>query len=338
MAIIFMDSFSHYSTAQITNKWSLNYSCAISPSGGKRQGAMSIPRNNAKVVKNLGVSYSALNLGFAYNCSTLGNGSTYSTIASFVNGSAVQVGIKQDGTGKIQVTRGATALGTGTAVLSINTWYYIELSVVFSNTVGSVLLKVDGVEQVNLTGIDTVNSGAETANALWIGEDGNGSAPSLYADLYLTDSTGAAPLNGLLGEIRIDCYLPTADGSESDFTPNSGANNYNRVNQSVPDGDATYVSSPSVGATDLYEFAPITHDPSSIFAAQLNIFARKDDVGALSVVGAVKSGASIYESGTLGLADGSYKMLSTIVPLNPDGAVAWDKAAVNAAEFGQRLS
>ena len=58
---------------------------------------------------------------------------------------------------------GGTVLGTtATGLIAINTWYYIELQVVLSDTVGVVNLTIDGTSRLALTSQDTKNAGTKT--------------------------------------------------------------------------------------------------------------------------------------------------------------------------------
>jgi hypothetical protein len=56
-----------------------------------------------------------------------------------------------------------TLLGTMPAgTLVLNVFHYIEVEMVISTTVGRVTIFVDGVQKLNLTGVNTANGGVGT--------------------------------------------------------------------------------------------------------------------------------------------------------------------------------
>ena len=107
------------------------------------------------------------------------------------------------GTGSVAVTRGGTNLGTTIAgVVTINTWHFIELQVGIHDT-GSVILKIDGVERVNIPSIDTMTTPGGATNIV----DTIRLGPQLvtlinqYDDLYITSGASCA----IRGDAPLTC-------------------------------------------------------------------------------------------------------------------------------------
>lgn len=338
MSNLFMDSFSHYITADITKKWTLNTSCSINTTGGVRgQGALSIPRSNASVRKVFAQQLSTIFLGFRYKFVTLPTSTQFAQFASFMDGSTAQVVFAISTSGKIEARRGTgTVLGTGNVTLQPNSNYYIEMSSTFSNT-GSVTVRVNGVVDLNLTNVDTTNTANNFADTVRIGEAGDGTPDALVCDLYINDGSGAAPNNGFLGDIRVDAFFPTADGTNKTFVPDSGTTNFSRVNETAQNGDTSFVSSSTPGDKDTYIFGQITHNPQTIFGVQAIITAKKDDAGARGIIPVTRSGGTDFDGASQALSNGSYISFYETRSVNPATSTPWTQASFNSAEFGYKV-
>ena len=85
----------------------------------------------------------------------------------------------------------STTLGTtATGLVPVNTWAYIELQVYLHDTAGTVILKVDGTERLNLTGQDTRTSTVGTVvDSLRLTTAVSGHT-NLWDDLYLSAGSG----------------------------------------------------------------------------------------------------------------------------------------------------
>ncbi len=103
-----------------------------------------------------------------------------------------------------------------------------------------------------------------------------------WSDFYIIDmDDGIAPTNFIspTGDLDVSPLFPDANGITNSWAPLS-APNFSQVNEHPPDGDTSYVSSPTPGAIDLYHFpadTSIIPAGSVIYGVQENIFAKKDD-------------------------------------------------------------
>jgi len=95
-------------------------------------------------------------------------------------------------TGQLVFTRGVSAaVGTSAAGLVVaNTWYYLEFKSFMSDTVGYCLVRLNGVEVINVSGVDTSPTTEILYNELKIGS-GTTSVVQQYDDLYLSTGAGA---------------------------------------------------------------------------------------------------------------------------------------------------
>lgn len=118
-------------------------------------------------------------------------------------------------TGTISVIRGATTLGTapaGSLPGGASAWNYVEVGAVISTTVGSVIVRVNGVTVLTLSGVNTQNStvSALMQQVMWEGQQ--------VAHVYFCDNTGPAPWNTFLGDVRVQTLRVTSNDAVQ-FTP-----------------------------------------------------------------------------------------------------------------------
>ena len=154
---------------------------------------------------------------------------------------------------------------------------------------------------------------------------------ALFDDVYICDGTGSAPYNTFLGEIRVHSLSPTAAGSSTQWTPDTGSN-YARVNE-VPYSAANYVQSGTSGQRDTYTMADLPVSPETVLAVQNNIVAKRTDAAAISIKPVIKSGATLSYGSSTSLTTYD-STLSDIRVADPNTSTAWTASGVNALEGG----
>jgi hypothetical protein len=339
MSLLFIDGFDHYATADITKKWnSVGGSPSINATGGRRgSGCFRVTSNNFNTTKTFAAS-SAVVAGFAYTNSTL----IATIIAALLDAGTVQVNLHQNADGTLSVTRNGAALtnGTSTNAISAGTYYYIEWKMSIANSIGANTCKVrvNGVDWITVaTGQDTQNTANATCNQLRIGIVGAAGGTHDWDDLYLLDLTGPGPDNDFLGDVRIDTIYPNADGNYSQFTPSTGTDHYALVDETTPN-TTDYNDGDTVGDRDSYAFGNLTALTSqTVYGVQVNAAILKDDAGAKSASTFARSGATNTDGASAALST-SQAYISQIYTTDPNGGGAWTESAVNAAEFGVRVT
>lgn len=276
-------------------------------------------------------TYTTFCFGFAYRRGGL---TASQPICIFYTGlgTAAQLYISENTGGTLTVHRGDnTTLITSTNLTVANQWTYVEIAFTIANSGGSVSLWMNNQLQGTFTG-DTQQEAAATFRYIELrspNQTGSGN-PSDYDDLYWKDD--ATPL----GEIKITTIRAVGDTADADFVPVGASPNYNCVDETLVDGDTTYVQGSNSGDLDLYEFEDIIGDPSAIHAVQAVMFARKTDAGARDLHMTVKSGATQDDGTAVNLLT-TYDRYQRMLPLNPDGSVPWTKASVNALLGGPKI-
>lgn len=273
-------------------------------------------------------------VGFAvrrYDINVPVYGATY-PMFGFMDGLTWQMKMHVVGS-EIQVRNGADTLlaTTSGAGLDYRIWRYVEVGIVVDSSVGSLVLKVNENNLVNLTNINNQASENPQADTLFLSGIYNSNAH--IDDLYVCDSTGAKN-NTFLGDIRIDKLTPTGAGTYSDFTPSAGSNYQNVDDVNLHDGDSTYNQGSDVGDKDTYAMSDLPFPAGTeIFGVKTQITARKTDAGTRKIKQLDISG-STEELGDEKTLSDSYETYRTIYENNPDDDAAWEDADVNAVQPG----
>lgn len=144
---------------------------------------------------------------------------------------------------------------------------------------------------------------------------------------------GSAPSwNGTLGGTTTD----NAGANQVIWTNIGPVSHYKLVNETNPDGDSSYVQSNNVNDIERFTFPAIVG--ANIATVIIWAFARKDDGGFRTIQGAIKSGSTLGTSGT-DIAPGTNYAYEFLQVLNdPNTGSPWTLAAVNAAEFGIKIT
>jgi hypothetical protein len=353
MALLFVDSFDHYATAALLQKYTqMSGGTAADPTIGaygrrSTNGVRwSTTNDSGKALRKvIGASGATAIIGFSFVQTGAFSGLHVSTNASFaaqsnivcmfLQGGTNQVWVRINSTGTLSVLRGSTVLGTTTNALSVGVTYYIELKVLLHDSTGTVGLRVDGVSWLSLTGQDTVNTSSATWDEFAFGHVSSNLTTITWSadDLYVADGSGS-DLNDFAGDVRIDVCQPTADGAATSFTPSTGADNYAMVDEAEADGDTTYNESTTVNHIDSFttENAPSS---AAIIAVAVTVQARKTDAGASTIAGLTRISGTDYP-GSNQATPSSYAFHQQIWENSPATSVAWTTAEFDGAEFGYK--
>jgi hypothetical protein len=238
------------------------------------------------------------------------------------------------GSGQLQARRGdGTVLATSTYAqpMTPNVWHYIEFKATLHDTTGSVYARVDEVQVIAATGLDTKNGGTKTVyDQVKFNEDQG----STWADAYVCNAAGTLN-NDFMGDIIVETLLPTGNGTTSVLVGSDGnsVNNYALVNEATPD-TTTYVGSATNGDKDTYAFGDLAHTSGAILGVVVSIVAAKSDAGARTAREVIRSAGTDYPSASDKALSTTYTAYKEVHEVDPATGAAWTIAAVNAAEPG----
>ena len=285
MALVFIDSWDHYSPSQLWRKWTEGGGNIVAGRTGNGIEGSSINLPG----KTFNAEYTKMTMGVAYKTPAFAN-----HIMQFKNvTNSVQVGLANVGDGRLKLTWSSNGVGNiegppSSWVMPALEWHYFEMQ--FEITAGApphalASARVNGVEilawDATLTGAP---AGMKFNHIHLVGPGGGYNA--IFDDLYVTDGE-------YLGDVRIGVLYPNAAGDSATWTPSPAGNNWQQVEEHPADDDTSYVAAASVGLKDLYNIDDI--DPAFtgvIKGVQALWCVKKSDEGAGAVKGVWKSGAT----------------------------------------------
>lgn len=237
--------------------------------------------------------------------------------------------------GQLEVRRGLNGTILATSAMAApfvpSVWRYIEMKATLSDTVGAIVVHVDEVEVINISGVDTKNGGTETTFDSY--QTNRTGSSSRYGDVYLCTGDGVGA-SDFLGDCVVATLLPTNNGNSSVLVGSDGnsVNNYALVNEATPDS-SNYVGSANTGDKDTYVFADIVYAAGTVKGVVVSSYAAKSDAGARSMRAVTRSGGTDYAGSDKTLST-TYTTYKEILETNPATAAAWTITDVNNAEFG----
>jgi hypothetical protein len=202
------------------------------------------------------------------------------------------------------------------------------------DTTGRVVVKVDGVTQIDFTG-DTKNGGTNTTI------DGirlamSSGANRAISDLVVCDGLGTIN-NTYPGDISVIRRLPNANGTYSDFTGSDGnsTDNYLLVDDS-PTDTADYVYAASSGLKDSYGVEDLPLSATSVLGVRAVAKCAKSGAGSAGMSVFVREGSTDTFGPDVPLSTSFSWQGDTIRETAPSTGVAWTISGVNAMEIGVR--
>jgi hypothetical protein len=338
MALLHFDGFDGYdAAADLTNfgGWhtasDITFSATVRTGSGKSilLGATNGALRGVFAAAQTGKT---LYCGFAFNFTSVGGGAGTSaslfTLFETIAATNPQLSVKIDkDTSKLQIVRGSTVLATGTTVLSVGTWRYVEIMMLIHASAGACEVKLDGISEVSVSAVNTSNAATTAVPYFGWGFSTTGYAVAgYYDDMYILNADGAAN-NTYLGEQRCQIMTPTSDSTVA-WTRNTGASNFSAVDDTIgaPDDDTTYVSSSTSTQKDEYGLSDIT-TVGAVAGVKLVTRAEKDDANPLSFKAGIKSGATDQQiTHTLGV---GYANFIDLFETSDGASTAFTQTTVN---------
>jgi len=322
----FADSFDHYALVQINGKWTAVGMPGPSLVVGRTDMALNLVSQGFTTLP--GGARDNLTMGAFRRSNTMGDTQGQLIIGS--NGSFANATARFEADGRISAyNKLGTKVGTSTNVVyELSVGHYIELGVSCSETLGQIIVRVDGEEVINVSG---TNTGA-TTQSFGVAGTGGGTFTN-YDDLYVSWDNASAI--SFMSDVEVRAIFPDGAGALTDWTGVSGAN-YTNVDEDPPDV-ADYNKSAVVGNVDTFTFPDLTFT-GTVWGVQFCAYAKKDDTEIRAIQGVCRIGGVNYLSTNTEYLSTDIMYYRFVWGLNPATTAAWTVAQVNAAEFGYRMA
>lgn len=357
MTLLLIEGFDHMSLEKVQQKrWSEGTN---SIGDGRRPGANShsalVLTNHTlrKSILQAGESpidgYNYLIAGFAINWrGESGSVFEFTYIDAPDTRTLCSICVSDDGFLYIVDTDGTT-VAIGTTPLATRNWHYVEAKLFTGydpllpyDGTGTCEVHLDGAAEISEVsggfqgdplpgashGPGYVNRITLTAHGLFI------IGSNYFDDVYVQGDRAPGTLD-YYGDVCVETLWPAVDGTHTDWTPDTGSDHFARVNENQADGDASVVTTTSAGDKDTYLTPGLEVVLGSVFGAQLNVYARKNDAALREIAPMIRQAGVDYDGPTTAL-QMSYAFHSWLLEDDPSGT-GWTISTVDADEYGVDL-
>lgn len=354
MTLRWVDSFDHYSTADISLKYDQGSPTEAATDGNSIQSstarftnAMLFHRSNStpgatdyvgKVIT--GLSHSTIIFGFAFNWNSFTTADRQ--VFALREGTTHHISVRFNSSNQLYFFSSGPAaqVGSASSALNADTWYYIEGKVVISDASGSVEWRVNGTSGGSTGSLDTRNGGSGVVTAIQLGFQQSVAVAGVdiyhMDDLYVCDGGGSVN-NDFLGDTRIQARFPNGNGNYSQLVGSDGnsTDNYLLVDETTPN-TADYVESNVAGDKDTYTYSDLTPTAGTVHGVMVVPYSVKTDAGTRTVTPTSRLSGTDNDGSAATLSTTGLYVPSGVFETKPGGG-AWSISDVNSAEFGVKV-
>lgn len=336
MALLFFDGFA---TNDLTTKWDAGSAIngGVNTTTPRVTGGSWVVLYNSSLFKTITASSKVI-VGYGVYCNS---GNSNALLFYGDSGATTHITVMRNTTGRIEIRRGTTAgtlLATGTTVIPLTQWFYMEASVTISDTVGEVHVRLNGAgsDEVSYTG-DTKNGGTNTTIDRVAYSTVTGAANVWITDFYICDDTGSAPNNTFLGDVTVRTLSPNGNGNSSQLLGSDGnsTDNYLLVDEK-PFSSTDYTGSATTGQKDTYALSDLPASVTTVYGVNVNANMLKSDAGAASARMVIRTGSTDYGGSTRALSTGALTY-HEFYEQNPNTSTFWTPANVDGLEAGMEV-
>lgn len=350
MSLLFADGFSLYGTGATSETnmaqgiyatVSAGVQCLTTNPRAPGTHHLRISGSNDELRRVLGGDFATgIGIGFALYLSNLPTNNDRCLILQLRDGANLgRITFTLQSTGVLEVRRGdhgGTLIASSAAVFTAGAYQHVEIFCIGHLTTGEVEVRRNGETVISFTG----NTGSGTIEQYahrWQGSADTGVDVD-FADVHGWDESGSVN-NTFLGDVVWYRLNPTSDTAETDWVRNAGANDFDAIDDTTPDGDTTYIEAGTAGDVSDFGMSNLPGTASAIIAVVTQPMARKTDAGAGSLQVTLLS-SNIGSPPAPAESDGDDRPITTAYTYYPDihevdpaTGVAWTPSAVNAMQL-----
>ena len=352
MSFRFIDGFDHYNAADLISVWSGATQSAgtywffdTGRFGGQCVAFKPFGINNF-IYKDLPspAPYNNFIVGFAFKYTATSTSNSPLCIIGSGSGEQFSVYFKNDAT--LQFYRAGNPLSTsndsGYGPLVAGVWNYIEIQAhIASGGAGlsNCFIRVNAqpYQEINPGEVvDPQGTGTMSRFSLGVGSavvDFNNYWR--FDDVYFLNVDGAT--SGVTGDVRVETLYPSGAGAQTGLNLTGAATNWQAVGETFADGDTSFVYGDTAAQGDTYQFSDLSSIPTTIYCAQVNMWAKKDATGTRQINAIIYIGGTNYYSSSIPMFS-SYFSIVAMFTGDPSTGTAWTGAGINGAQFGVGIS
>jgi hypothetical protein len=240
--------------------------------------------------------------------------------------------------GLFEIWRGAGAQRfqisvTSSTGIQTGAFFYIEWYITVSNTVGATIVRVNEIEVINQTGLDTLfNLSTVVAAAIGLRHySANNSQTADYDDVIIrTDGFG--------GDCQIFTFYPTAVGSTDEWTAVGATTTAQCVDEEDEANDDTdYIVASTNSFISLWDFDDV-QSGYDIHGVAYNLRNKKDSSGTGQIAPVALLGTTTYTGATIAASwDDDYLYAQVVQDTSPATGITWSLTEFADGEYGVKL-
>lgn len=339
MALLWCDGFDHYGTSttkMLDGAWAEMSGSPSLSTANPRTGTTALALGQSTVRRVLGGAKTTVGLGAAFYLNALPTITGAHRLYEYRDANnAPQVSLWIDTTGTVSAFRGSsggTLLGTTSSpVLTANSYQHVEAVVFFSQTVGTIELRINGVTVLSLSGIDTCNTALVECSQVIIGGGFIGLSTHFVDDLFAYDNTSSYN-NTFIGDRRVLTLFPDANTATADWTAVGAASGYLCIDEANPNDDTDYITAATVGLVSQFGLQNLPGGISVINGVVMVERARKTEAGTANTQVSIVSGASTANGADKPLTE-IYTYRQDVFQTDPATAAPFTPSGVDSLQF-----
>jgi len=342
MALLFADGFDHYGTGQAAGNRmvndgayavgnnSVNPRNSIPPRTGPYCLVSGSSTTNVHTTRLIGGPYNVVGVAVAMYYSNL-----IGSCGVLLRGNLVgyDLSVRVGTTGTVQIIKNTTnAINTATVIaetppglITAGAWNHIEFKAIIDPVVGGFELRVNGETQLV---VNNVNTGSTPLSRITLVTSGNTVA---FDDLIIWNDQGDAPRD-FVGPARVITTYPASDTPVADFAKVGAATGYECINQTVQDGDTTYIEGANVGDASEFGLGTLPPETEGIVGVYVPTLAKLSEAGTGDLRVSIVSGSDTKQ-GFNGPLTQAYAYRDSAFGINPATGDPWSKSALEAARL-----
>lgn len=222
-----------------------------------------------------------------------------------------------------------TEIARSGVVVGASSYQHLEAKVVIDAVAGAVEVRLNGVTVLNVSGVDTQTTSAETSTVTVRGSGHTGGIA--IDDFYAWDEEGYQN-NDFIGDKKVYTVFPDADTSTEEWELSVGVDSYAILNNNPPVDATDYLYSEGPGVRTDVEVAALPPEIVSIAGVFVPTRMWKTDAGNSKVrVGIVSGVAEDFGAPhALSMAASYY---GDVFETDPDTGALWTLSALNAVQL-----
>jgi hypothetical protein len=302
-----------------------------------------LPTVNCQVWKTLPSALSAVIAGVYVSAEVKPSADVNAApiLLGFGESNVIEAGIAWDSTGALQIRTSAvngTVRASTTTTYGIDTFHMVEAVLSSDGASGTLAVFVSDTEVLSWTG--SMHNAATTFTQVFVGAIDWPTA--LYYDsLYVLDTDPDTDNTARLGTgWAVRTVAVSADTSDLDWTPDTGASNWSRLlDESLNNTPTQFVSSNSSGDLDLYTLESISAAASAAeHPRAVRLMAWASMVSSTASLGLIASLGSTRLSGPYSAISSTGAYHYTILNSNFDSGSSWEISTVDVLQIGQQVT